>query len=368
MSPVCQTHATVETDGKRQLTMESPVGSIAFMRCNTSVPSAAVFSPGMSLTRPGHLRGSWWRLVRSGLAALALSVGLSACRTAAPHCPEAVQPRPLPGVKHVLLIGFDGFGAYAWERAEIPNLKALAARGALSLKARAVLPSASAANWATHLMGAGTELHGYTEWNSRTSMPPARVVSKYGLFPGIFGLVREAYPTAEMGVLYEWDGIHYLFENEAVNFEKQEKSPAALTAGTARYLLEKKPLFTFVCYDQPDAVGHGEGHDTPQYYDMLKNCDAEVGKLLDALTAAGMAQDTIIMLISDHGGLDKGHGGKTLQEMETPWLIAGPGIQRGHPIAASIVHYDTAATLARIFGVRPPQVWTGRAVREVFAR
>src|SRR5690349_852229 len=71
-------------------------------------------------------------------------------------------------VKHVVLIGFDGLGAYAIPEAEMPVLKELMTTGSWSLKARAVLPSSSADNWASMLMGAGTTLHGYTEWNSKT--------------------------------------------------------------------------------------------------------------------------------------------------------------------------------------------------------
>ncbi|WP_222852173.1 hypothetical protein [Olivibacter sp. SDN3] len=42
-------------------------------------------------------------------------------------------------VKHVVLIGCDGFGAYALPEADMPNLKKLMTTGAWSLEARAVL-------------------------------------------------------------------------------------------------------------------------------------------------------------------------------------------------------------------------------------
>ena len=48
----------------------------------------------------------------------------------------------------------------------MPNLKNLMKEGSWSLKARSVLPSSSAVNWASMIMGAGPTLHGYTEWNS----------------------------------------------------------------------------------------------------------------------------------------------------------------------------------------------------------
>ena len=48
------------------------------------------------------------------------------------------------------------------------------------------LPS-SAVNWASMLMGAGPELHGYTTWGSEVPDLPSRVIGKYGLFPGFAG-------------------------------------------------------------------------------------------------------------------------------------------------------------------------------------
>lgn len=59
----------------------------------------------------------------------------------------------LKDVKHVLLIGVDGLGAYAIPQAEMPHLKSLMTKGSSSFEARSVLPSSSAVNWASMLMG-----------------------------------------------------------------------------------------------------------------------------------------------------------------------------------------------------------------------
>ena len=88
--------------------------------------------------------------------------------------------------KHVVLIGLDGWGAYSVDKADMPNVKKLMAEGSYTLKKRSVLPSSSAVNWASMYMGAGPELHGYTEWGSQTPDLPSRVVNKNGIFPTIF--------------------------------------------------------------------------------------------------------------------------------------------------------------------------------------
>ena len=77
-------------------------------------------------------------------------------------------------------------------------------------------------------------------------------------------------------------------------------------------------------------------------------------------------KETIFIITSDHGGIQKGHGGKHPEEIETPFIIAGKGIREGVELTESIVQYDVAATMAAIFRLRQPQVWTGRPVMSVF--
>ena len=74
--------------------------------------------------------------------------------------------------KYIVLIGSDGLGAYAFEKADIPNLKRLMDEGAYTLKARSVLPSSSAVNWMSMISGTPPEIHGYTEWGSKTPEVP----------------------------------------------------------------------------------------------------------------------------------------------------------------------------------------------------
>ncbi len=124
---------------------------------------------------------------------------------------------------HVILIGLDGWGSYSVEKADMPHVKKLMQEGAYTLKKRSVLPSSSAVNWASMFMGAGPELHGYTDWGSKTPELPSRVVTENNIFPTIFGLLRKADPKAEIGCLYEWDGIKYLVDTLSLNYYEQKK-------------------------------------------------------------------------------------------------------------------------------------------------
>lgn len=276
----------------------------------------------------------------------------------------AAQPSK---VKHVILIGCDGFGAYALPEAEMPQLKRLMQEGAWSLTARSVLPSSSAVNWASLLMGAGPTVHGYTEWNSAVPEIPSADTSRLGLFPSIFSLLKEQRPEAVSALIYSWQGIGPLLEKAATTIRVAGKDNDDFCVDTAVAIIKSvKPALTFVHLDEPDGVGHNIGHRTPEYYQELKKVDARIGKIVKAVEDAGIADESVILVTADHGGKGKGHGGKSLDEVQIPWVVYGRGVQKGHALKTPIITYDTAATIAWLLKLKMPESWRGQPVKEAF--
>lgn len=270
-----------------------------------------------------------------------------------------------PIAEHIIWIGLDGWGSYSYEKAEMPVTKQLAQEGSYTLKKRSVLPSSSAVNWASMFMGAGPELHGYTTWGSKTPELPSRVINEGGMFPTIFRLYSDAAPEAEIGCVSDWDGIMYVVDTLALDYYVQgpdyNQYPEALTDIAVEYIMDKKPDLFAIIYDNPDHLGHISGHDTPEYYAKLKELDGYIGRIVDAVKEAGMIDETIFIITADHGGIEKGHGGKTMNEMETPFIISGKNIKKGYCFDdISMMQFDCAATVADILGLTPPQVWIGR--------
>ncbi len=218
------------------------------------------------------------------------------------------------------------------------------------------------------VMGAGPELHGYTTWGSKKPDLPARVLDEYGMFPSIYALLRKAKPDSEIGVIYEWEGIGYLFPKTAVNKDQNSDGDAAVTKAATDYIKAQKPNFLFIHLHDVDSVGHQIGHDTPDYYAAIERTDAYIGKILQSIRDAGIEKNTVVLFTADHGGIQKGHGSISMNEMQIPWVIKGPGIKRNHEISSSIMTFDTAATLAKLLGLTAPQVWIGRPVEEIFTR
>ena len=298
---------------------------------------------------------------RTGLLVVLAALFFSGCKEENPR---------VKGVEHVILIGLDGWGSYSMPAAEMPAVKQLMTEGSYTFEARSILPTSSACNWASMFMGAGPELHGFTTWGSQKPDLPSRELTHYGLFPTVIGLLRDQRPETEIGYIFEWGGMKYLCEEKAVNHFRhtpiQEGSSEATVTEAENYILEKKPGLLMVVFDEPDATGHQIGHDTPDYYTKLAVLDGYVSRIVEAAKKAGIYEKTVFIVTSDHGGINKGHGGKNIREQQIPLIISGKGVRTGYKIGSSVMIYDIAATIARIYGLERPQVWTGRPVEEIF--
>jgi hypothetical protein len=238
-----------------------------------------LFTPGPS--QPPKQSQKQATMTRQMPMLIALAVFLS--------CPHSQVSAQVRDVEHVILIGVDGFSAEVLREhpERFPSIGKMIKEGASSLEMRSVLPSHSAANWKSILAGASPELHGFTTCcDSQPDLLP-RTLNQYGMFPGIFGLIRGKYPDAETGCIYSWKGIKYLFENQAVNLNVCVDSTNIFTridsmtnsianiydidvmATAGSYLRDKKPLFTFIYFTQPDVTGHLYGWQSAEYLNVV---------------------------------------------------------------------------------------------------
>jgi arylsulfatase A-like enzyme len=273
-------------------------------------------------------------------------------------------------VQHVIVIGIDGLSPDGIQKAATPNLHQLMKTGASTLHARAVMPTVSSPNWASMIMGAGPEQHGVTtnDWEPNKFEIAPTAVGPGGTFPTIFGILRSQRPSARIACFHDWEGFARLFEQKVADIVEHPKGPEQTTQRAIAYLREKQPEFTFIHLDHVDGAGHDHGHGTPQYYQAVVQADQLIGLILQGLSDAGMVKNTIILIISDHGGKGKGHGGATMAEIEIPWIINGPGVAIGKELNTHVNTYDTAATVAYILGLKTPDCWIGRPVVEAFTK
>lgn len=286
--------------------------------------------------------------------------------------------------KRVILIGVDGMSPNGINNANTPNMDALVKEGSSTFIARAVLPTSSSPNWASMIMGAGPDLHGVTsnDWEPNKQTIKLKCTGKKGngkdskMWPTIYGVLREQKPNSKIYCFHDWWDYGRLLEPGVCN---KKKGPGLyglifgkgnrIAINRAKRVVKKKDFdFIFVHLDHVDHAGHHDGHGTPQYYDAVAYADVLIGEVIQAVKDAGIEDETIIMVTADHGGIGKGHGGNTPEEVNIPWILKGPDISSGYTVNDEVNTYDTAHTLARIFGVEPPPCWIGKCIDEIFLK
>jgi arylsulfatase A-like enzyme len=87
------------------------------------------------------------------------------------------------------------------------------------------------------------------------------------------------------------------------------------------------------------------------YFNAISHYDSLIGVFIERLEDAGLMEETLIMITGDHGGINKSHGGYTLNEMEIPIILYGKGVKNGLVIDKPCYIYDVPVTLAYALGI-----------------
>ena len=108
------------------------------------------------------------------------------------------------------------------------------------------------------------------------------------------------------------------------------------------------------------------------YYAATSYMDACLGRVLDALDATGLADETIVVLWGDHGWHLGDHGmwckhTNYEQAARIPLVVAVPGGRRGVATEALVESVDIYPTLAELAGLPRPSGIDGRSFATVLA-
>lgn len=109
---------------------------------------------------------------------------------------------------------------------------------------------------------------------------------------------------------------------------------------------------------------------THGYFAAVSYTDRLVGRVLATLDELGLADDTIVVLVGDHGYLLGDHGMWTKHAnfdltLRTPLVIRAPGFARGARSRAIVEALDLYPTLTDLLGVTTPQHVEGKSLRGV---
>ena len=272
-----------------------------------------------------------------------------------------------PTYKHVIVVGIDGAGAFIKD-ADTPHFDRIFAEGAVTYEALASNPTISAECWGSMLLGVGPEVHGLT--NGIVSSTPYPTDSA---FPSLFRRIRDVMPDAELGSFCDWNPITYGIVESDRNVTNATARDAELTPMICDYIREKKPAFLFIQMDSVDGAGHGHGYGSAEHLKRIHEVDELVNDIHKAAEDAGMLDETLFMVIADHGGTPfngsgAGHGGWTDAEKLVTFAAAGKSVQKAEIEVMNI--RDLAAIVLYAFDIAAPAFdekgWTAQVPAEIF--
>lgn len=134
----------------------------------------------------------------------------------------------------------------------------------------------------------------------------------------------------------------------------------SLAANRARTIVDAhKPTFMVVHFGETDEAAHTNGSLSASYEAALTNQDIYIGQVLARYQAAGILNQTLVVVVSDHGHIDKGgHGGVEPEVLHVPLLLRGPGVTPG--VYSAPTHQNALApTIAAVMGWEVPSDCSG---------
>lgn len=274
--------------------------------------------------------------------------------------------------KRVIMIALDGISVEGYQKANTPNLDALMAEGAFSLTTRIVMPSVTLPNWTSHLTGSGPEQHGVVNngWKIDKFVLPAVETDTDGYYPSVFTILKEEMSEIKTAFYYNWINLFYPYNkkyfDEVSYLEKDEYIPNYQKAINFIARNQDKPTVVFLYSVHTDHAGHRHKWMSPEYIRSIEEADVQIGKFINEMKEKGLYKDTHFMFLSDHGGINNGHGGVTTNEMIVPWGITGPKIKKGFKIEEPNNTVNTASVILRLFKIKQPLSWTGEVPESIF--
>lgn len=245
--------------------------------------------------------------------------------------------RALADGPRVVVISIDGLPGYYLDdpKADLPNLRGLIARGAVAKGGMGVSnPSVTWPNHTTMMTGLHPRTHGvlYNGVIERgnvgepTKTNAAKTQQELVRVPLLFDLLKEAGKTSaainwpctrdSASIGDNMPDVPGMLENTTPRL-KQELDSAGLLEGfakanakshdqvwteaTCRVIRDRKPALTVLHLLNLDSTHHANGPRSAAGYEAAHYADGLVGRVLEAIETAGLADSTTVFIVSDHG-------------------------------------------------------------------
>ncbi len=223
--------------------------------------------------------------------------------------------------RKVLIIGIDGTRSDAFQQANTPHIDALLANSTYSYDSWHTGITWSGPSWTTILTG--------VQWNKHLVTSNSFTNHDFVNYPPFPTLAKQIYPNLNCSIVAEWDplvdNITNAGWNHAVKVPDTGNWP---TADSAVAELQNPDIdLLFAYFDKVDVTGHTTtfSPSNPLYISAIQDVDSAVGRVLNALHARPTysSENWLILVVTDHGGKNFGHGGNSNEERHIWWMANG---------------------------------------------
>lgn len=267
--------------------------------------------------------------------------------TPAPRLRPTVRPspvRPLPAPQRVVIISEDGLRPDVLTPDLTPRHVELIREGTTAKLAETIPESDTLPSHASMLSGVGAAAHGLW-WNSY------QATRGFIHVPTIFSAAHARGLMTAM-IVGKPKLRHIASPGTVDHFERPSYLCRGVAKRAAEYFTAEKPALLFVHFSDPDEYGHSHGWLSPEYLQAVRSSDACLSIVLAAIDNSGIADTTLVIVTADHGGHGKTHSdGHFAVDREIPWIVRGPGVQRGVILDGTVETVDTAATTLAALGL-----------------
>lgn len=276
------------------------------------------------------------RILSNFLILIAI-IALSSCQQEAPK---------------VLIIGIDGCRPDAMMVAQTPNMDALMWEGAYTMTAQTDPMTFSGPAWSAMLTGVFHEKHGVIT-NGYENPDTSN-------FPHFFRRYKEQFPEKKTYSLVNWGQIHKILQTGDADYAEEFPNDSIVTLAVVDKLLTEDPDVMFVQLDQVDGAGHRYDYvpESPNYLKAVEKADGQVGQMIQAVKdrSGYEKEDWLIIITTDHGGSDFGHGKDIPEHRNIFFILTGEKVQKGN-IELNVNVVDVALTAMKHLGVKINPDW-----------
>ncbi len=330
------------------------------------------------------------RLIGSLAIAFWSFFSLSCTSQTAPEKPAETVPRPQRQVNILLItvdtLRADHLGCYGGQNAATPSIDGLAARGVRFSRAFAQVPLTTPSH-ACILTGAYPQVHKLRDnggfilddtiptlasivqrkgFLTAAFVGAAVLHHQYGLNRGFGTYIDDMSAPKQGGLL---PGVVAEVRGDVITeraLDWLKKQSAARTS--KNFLLWTHYYDPHFPYDPPEPIASKFAKD--KYSGEIAYTDEQIGKLLEGLRDLDLIDNTLVVLMADHGEGLGDHGefthGVFLYDATThiPLIVAGPDVSKGRTIAQLVRSIDVMPTVVDYLGLPPSSRTQGQRLTD----